>query len=363
MNAAAGVLAIALLGLVQDRPAGPLVSPEVLSDRRVTFRLRAPQAQKVQLAGEWGGPPQAMTKDDQGVWSLTVGPLEPDVWGYNFLLDGFAIPDPANAALKPMRSPRTSVLEVPGDPPRLHEFQKVPHGTVRLHEYESKALGRRRPLRVYTPPGYDRAADTRYPVLYLFHGSGDNEATWTSFGHAHWIADNLIAQGKAKPMILVMPDGHAVVGPEAREKNLPGFVEDLIGDVIPWVESNYRVLADPAHRGIVGLSMGGGQSLVGGLNHLELFAWVGGFSAAIRDPETTVASALADPAKTNARLRLLYLACGKDDRLVDNAKTLSQALTQREIRHDLRITEGNHSWPVWRKYLADFLPLLFLESK
>jgi enterochelin esterase-like enzyme len=362
MNAP-GLALLGLFVLVQDRPAPPLVSPEVLPDRRVTFRLRAPQSQKVQLSPEWGGGAQAMTKDDQGVWSITVGPLEPDVWGYAFTVDGLAIPDPANPVLKPMRSPRTSVVEVPGDPPRLHEFQKVPHGTVRLHQYESTALGRPRPLRVYTPPGYDRTPETRYPVLYLFHGSGDNEATWTSFGRAHWIADNLIAQGKAKPMILVMPDGHAVVGPEAREKNVGGFLKDLTQDVMPFVESNYRTQADPAHRGIVGLSMGGGQSLIGGLNHLDRFAWVGGFSSAIRDPEATVAAALADPAGTNARLRLLYIACGKDDRLVDNAKDLSSVLTKREIRHELRITEGNHSWPVWRKYLADFLPLLFVEAK
>ena len=353
--------ALALVLLTQAAP--PVVSPEVLADRKVTFRIRAPQAQKVQFNGEWQGGSKAMEKDDQGVWSVTVGPLEPDVWSYSFTVDGVTTADPANPLLKPMRSPRSSAFTVPGDPPRLHEFQKVPHGTVRLHDYESTALGRVRPLRVYTPPGYDRDATTRYPVLYLFHGSGDNEATWTSFGHAHWIADNLIAQGKSKPMILVMPDGHAVTGPDARDKNVSGFLKDLIDDVMPFVESNYRTLADREHRGIVGLSMGGGQSLTGGLNHLDKFAWVGGFSSAIREPETTVATALADPAATNAKLRLLWIACGKDDRLVENAKTLSEVLKKRDIRHELKVTDGNHSWPVWRKYLGEFLPLLFVETK
>src|SRR5436190_23701542 len=192
--------------------AGPLVSPDVQADRKVTFRLRAPKAAEVVLNGEWkGGGKLAMTKDEQGVWTLTVGPLEPDLYGYSFAIDGLSVSDPSNAVLKPMRSPRTSVVDVPGDPPRLHDWQDVPHGTVRLHEYVSKSLGRRRPLRVYTPPGYDKDSGVSYPVLYLFHGSGDNEATWTSFGRAHLIADNLLAQGKAKAMILVMTDGHAAV--------------------------------------------------------------------------------------------------------------------------------------------------------
>jgi len=352
------LLAYCLLSVLQQ--AGPPVSPEVHADRTVTFRFRSAAAKEVLLNGEWkGGGKIAMTKDEQNVWSATVGPLEPDLYGYSFSVDGLAIPDPANSVLKPMRSPRTSVVDVPGDPPRLHEYQNVPHGTVRLHEYASKSLGRRRPLRVYTPPGYDKDVEARYPVLYLFHGSGDNEATWTSFGHAHLIADNLLAQGKAKAMIIAMTDGHAVVGPEARAKNVEMFGNDLLEDVMPFVEANYRTKNDREQRAIVGLSMGGGQSLTVGLNHLERFAWVGGFSSALRNPETTVASALADPAATNAKLKLLWIACGKDDGLVKDAQGLSDALKAKEIRHELKITEGNHSWPVWRRYLGEFLPLLF----
>lgn len=341
----------------------PIVSPEVKSDKTVTFRIRAPKAAEVLLNGEWkGGGKLAMTKDDQGVWSVTVGPLEPDLYGYSFSVDGMTVTDPVNSVLKPMRSPRTSVVDVPGDPPRLHEWQDVPHGAVHLHEYVSKALGRRRPLRVYTPPGYDKDPAAKFPVLYLFHGSGDNEATWTSFGHAHLIADNLLAQGKAKAVIIAMTDGHAVVGPEARGKNVEMFGRDLLEDVMPFIEANYRTKTDRESRAIVGLSMGGGQSLTVGLNNLDRFAWVGGFSSAIGNPEVAVASALADPAATNAKLKLLWIACGKDDGLVKNAQALSEVLTKKEIKHQLLITEGNHSWPVWRKYLADFLPLLFTDA-
>jgi enterochelin esterase-like enzyme len=344
--------------------AGPVVSPEVHADRTVTFRIRAPKAGEVFLNGEWrGGGRLAMTKDEQGLWSLTVGPLEPDVYGYSFVIDGLVLTDPSNPVLKPMRSPRTSVVEIPGDPPGLHEWSDVPHGTVRLHEYVSKALGRRRSLRVYTPPGYDQKPETQYPVLYLLHGSGDNEATWTAFGRAHLISDNLLAQGKARAMIIVMPDGHAVVGPEARARNVESFGRDLLEDVLPYVEGNYRAKTDRESRAIAGLSMGRGQSLILGLNHLDRFSWVGGFSSALWNPETVLASALADPAATNAKVNLLWMACGKEDSLSKNSAQLSEVLKEKGIHHDCRLTEGNHSWPVWRRYLGEFLPLLFREGK
>src|SRR5262249_28944276 len=192
------------------RPAfgPPVVSPEVHTDGRVTFRVRAQNAKQVTLSGEWPDGHKEMTRDDQGIWSVTVGPLAADLYGYSFVIDGFSTLDPGNPAAKPSRSLRTSILEVPGSPPRLHEFQDVPHGTVRIHEYRSRALNRRRGLNVYTPPSYELDPSSRYPVLYLLHGAGDNEATWTVFGHAHLILDNLLAQRKIKPMIVVMPDGH-----------------------------------------------------------------------------------------------------------------------------------------------------------
>jgi enterochelin esterase family protein len=355
----------------------PLVSPEVSSDHHVTFRLRAPGAKEVTVSGEWGGGPSAMTKGDDGVWTVTVGPLKADLYGYSFSVDGFQTLDPGNPGVKPMRSPRTSILEVPADPPRLHEFQDVPHGTVRIHQYRSRSLGKTRELYVYTPPEYDRDPQMRYPVLYLFHGSGDNDATWTVFGRAHLITDNLLAQGKAQPMIIVMPDGHAVppqprtpgaagagagAGPGAgMSRNIAAFERDLLEDVMPLIEARYRVRNDPESRAIAGLSMGGGQSLVIGLNHPERFAWIGGFSAAVADPATSISAALADPKATERAVRLVWIACGKDDRLLENARRFSAALNEKGIRHEFQTTEGNHSWPVWRRYLAEFVPRLFAE--
>jgi enterochelin esterase-like enzyme len=268
-----------------------------------------------------------------------------------------------------MRSPTTSVLEVPGNPPRIWEFQDVPHGAVRLHDYQSKSLGRLRHLRVYTPPGYDRGS-RRYPALYLFHGSGDNEATWTEFGHAHWILDNLIATGKAKPMIVVMTDGHAyspqftgMPSTNMISRNITDFEHDLLDDVLPWVEANYRARKEAASRAIAGLSMGGGQSLTIGLNHLELFGWVGGFSSFVRDPQNAVGKALENPEATNRKLKLLWIACGKEDRLIENSRQFVEVLKKNGVRHEFRETEGNHSWPVWRRHLAQFAPLLFQERK
>jgi len=343
----------------------PPNSPEVHADRTVTFRVRAPKASVVSVSGEWPGGAKTMTKGDDDIWSASIGPLEPDVYGYSFSIDGFRTLDPANPGVKPMRSPTTSVLEVPGNPPRIWEFQDVPHGEVRLQSYNSKSLGRLRHLRLYTPPGYDQNS-RRYPVLYLFHGSGDNEATWTAFGRAHWILDNLIGQGKAKPMLIVMPDGHATAPqfsgmPTANmiSRNLSDFERDLLEDALPLVEANYRVRKDAAGRALAGLSMGGGQSLTIGLSHPELFSWVGGFSSYVRNPETAVAKALANPRATNKKLKLLWIACGKDDRLMENARQLDDLLKQKNIRHVFLETEGNHSWPVWRRYLADFAPLLF----
>jgi enterochelin esterase family protein len=236
---------------------------------------------------------------------------------------------------------------------------------VRLHEYQSRSLGKSRRLQVYTPSGYDKSR-VKFPVLYLFHGNGDNEATWTALGRAHLIADNLFAWGKAQPMIIVMTDGHALPpGPRTtntaeRARAIAAFEGDLLQDVIPLVEASYRVRDNPASRAIIGLSMGGGQSLTIGLNHPELFGWVGGMSASIFSPETFISYALNDAATTNRKLKLLWFACGKDDFLLKQNQQFDELLTARGIRHTFKLTEGNHSWPVWRRYLAEFLPLLFV---
>ena len=243
----------------------------------------------------------------------------------------------------------------------LHDFQDVPHGGVREHTYRSKSLGRLRELAVYTPPGYDQAADARFPTLYLQHGSGDNQATWIAHGKAHWILDNLLAQGRAKPMVVVMMDGHAVppgAGASGFNANTPAFELDLLEDVMPFIEANYRVKPDAANRGIVGLSMGGGQSLTIGLNHLDRFAWVGGFSSSV-PPRETVAGALDNTDSANAKLKLLWIGCGKDDFLLKRNEDFIALLKEKNLRHEWHLTEGSHSWPVWRGYLAEFAPKLF----
>jgi enterochelin esterase family protein len=278
---------------------------------------------------------------------------------YSFNVDGVSMIDPGKRAIKPMRAPRTSILEVPGTPPLVHDFQDVPHGKVSLHWYASKSLGRRRPMQVYTPPGYDANPAARYPTLYLFHGSGDNEATWVAHGHAHWILDNLIAQRRAQPMIVVMLDGHAIAPGATTERNanIAAFERDLLEDAMPLVVANYRTREDAAHRAIIGLSMGGGQSVNIGLKHVDRFAWVGGMSSSVREGINLI----GDGTALNQKLKLLWFACGKDDSLVKANQDFDAALKAKNVRHTYVETEGNHSWPVWRKYLADFVPLIFRE--
>lgn len=335
-------------------------SPEVLADGRVAFRLRAPKANEVLLNGQWSTNRAALEKDTNGVWSVTVGPVEPGVWEYSFQVDGLGMIDPGNTAIKPMRAPSTSILHLPGTPPRIHDFQDVPHGTVHLHTYRSKSLQRLRDLAVYTPPGYPEAV-APFPVLYLQHGSGDNQATWTVHGKAHWILDNLIAQAKARPMVVVMMDGHAALpGPSSGggRDNTALFESDLFEDVLPWVESQYRVQKEASGRALVGLSMGGEQALRIGLNHTDRFAWIGGFSAAA--PSTNnVETALAQPEVLNRQLKLLWIACGQRDFLLQRNQDFIALLQAKGVKHEWHLTEGDHSWPVWRGYLAELAPRLF----
>jgi enterochelin esterase family protein len=340
----------------------PVISPEIHADRTVTFRLRAPNAALVKMWGDWDGKGNDLTKDASGVWSLTLGPLAPSLYAYSFNVDGLTISDPQNPLLKPMRTPTSSMLLVAGEPPVPLDYRAgVPRGTVHLHDYDSKALGRVRRLRVYTPPGYDAAGARRYPVLYLLHGSGDNESTWTEFGKANVILDNLIAAKKAEPMIIVMTDGHAVIAQtrDANLKNTDAFASDLLGDVMPLVESNYRTLADRDHRAIAGLSMGGNQSLLIGLNHRELFSWVGGMSSAIREAEQPLATFWAEPNSSKTPLRLLWLRIGRDDFLIKENRAFDALLTERHVPHDYAESAGGHIWPNWRSYLTELAPLLF----
>ncbi len=342
--------------------SGELASPEIAADRSVTFRLKAPKSESVTLRGQWDRQQVPMTKGDDKVWTLTVHKIPAGVWEYGFNVDGLTMLDPLNPDKKPQRNPNTSILHLPGTPPNVWDFQDVPHGTVHQHAYLSKALGVQRSAWVYTPPGYEADTASKYPILVLQHGSGDRHETWVMHGKAHWILDNLIASGKAKPMIVLMIDGHPLgkVPREAADKrgaSLKAFENELLQDALPLAESHYRVSPKREDRAIAGLSMGGWQSLSIGMNHLDRFAWIGSFSGAVDENE--IKPALDDAAGTNAKLKLLWIACGEKDFLLDRNHQLLATLKARGVNHEWRLTPGDHSWPVWRDYLAEFAPLLF----
>ena len=354
-----GCLALASLAFGQTPPPR-LVSPE-LAQGHVTFRLRAPKATEVVLRGQWNKEPIPMTHGEDGTWTATVDPAPAGVWEYNFTVDGLSVIDSLNPAIKPQREPGKSILHVPSNPPAPWDWQEVPHGTIHQHIYQSKVNGGvPRELWVYTPPEYEHMTDERFPVLVLQHGSGDNQRTWVDHGKANWILDNLIAAGKAKPMIMVMLNGHPVMKPGSEDPGarMDAFKRELIEEALPLVESIYRVNTDAPHRAIAGLSMGGSQSLNIGLGNLDRFNWVGAFSAGGLAPEA-MEKFLAHPEVTHAKLRLLWIGCGKDDRGRQRNEEFVAALKEKQVPHEWHLTDGDHSWPVWRNHLTEFLPLLF----
>jgi enterochelin esterase family protein len=361
------LIASLLLLPLSAQQTSTVQSPEVHADRRVTFRILAAKAEQVAFFGDWMkvGTTRAMTKDAQGVWSLTTEPLPPSIYLYSFTVDGVTIADPVNPRVKLRSRTSASMVEVPSQPPALWQERDVPHGSVTIEWQKSSALnGETRSIWIYTPPGYEKApASRQYPVLYLFHGSNDTAGGWVLAGQANYILDNLIAEGKAVPMVVVMPYGHAVPFGSPRElqaKNAQLYEDYILKDVRPLVETKYRVSKDRARRAIAGLSMGGGQSLHIGLRHLDLFSAVGAFSAAApTNAETVFASALGNAKATNEKLKLLWIACGKDDSLLDRNAKLSEVLKARGIRHTYLATEGAHTYTVWRTYLGEFVPLLF----
>ena len=361
------------------RPAGFFTAParypsaEGLPDRRVTFRLCAPEATEVLVTSTdyapaiplgFGGPPGlAMTKDTSGLWTATTSaPYEPGTFRYNFRVNGARVPDPQAIRFSHERVGTNSVLEVPGAEGAFQEFDpKIAHGAVSTVEYWSTTLNAKRRAHVYTPPGYMKNA-ARYPVLYLVHGAGDSDDSWTSVGHANYILDNLIAAGKAKPMIVVMPFGHTPDRAGADMLNNTDFGNDLLKDVIPYVESNWRTLPGAANRAMAGLSMGGAHTLNYGVTHPELFAYTGIFSMGLMDTtqlaryEKANAPALARGAK---QFKLVYYAVGKEDFLYRSIAPTRALLAKYGIKDVYNESGGGHEWRNWRRYLADFAPKLF----
>jgi enterochelin esterase family protein len=355
-------------------PQGPqFVSPEVATDRKVTFRLLAPKAQEVRLAGgdiPGVGQGAAMTKGTNDVWEVTLGPIDPGAYRYNFNVDGVAVIDPRSPAVSESNNNVWSLVVVPGA--EFMDTADVARGAVAEVTYYSTSLKRFRRMHVYTPPGYE-SGEGRFPVFYLFHGASDSDDSWTSVGRAGFILDNLLAAKKAKPMVVVMPAGHA--GPFRFGGPRPAvdeFSQDFLNDVLPYVEKHYRVLTDRKDRAMAGLSMGGGQTLNIGIPHLDRFAYLGVFSSGVfgitgggpggapQGPsfEEQHGKVLED-AKLKEGLKLVWFATGKDDFLVQTSRATVEMLKKHRFDVVYRETEGAHTWIVWRQYLHEFVPQLF----
>jgi enterochelin esterase family protein len=363
----------------------PVRSPDVNPDRTVTFHLRAPDAKEVDLVGEilQGKPALPMKEGSDGIWSVTIGPLPPEIWNYDFRIEGVDLPDPGNLNVTPrsVGLVALSSVEVPGDAPAFYDARPVPHGQVHMILYESKAMDVDRYVWVYTPPDYDKTHD-KYPVYYLLHGNGETQAGWMLSGRANIILDNLIADGKAVPMIVVMPHGHAIqsasVGPykavqqpgSAGIMNFSAFADDLLGQIMPMVEKNFRTYTDADHRAIGGLSMGAFQSIQIGLSHPELFHYVlaysGGFGGlgpqAPGDIETQAPwkDLLANPELTKKNLHLLFLGAGEQETAMHApGQRLVRLFKEKGINAVWAEYPGGHVFSVWRNDLNYTALMLF----
>jgi enterochelin esterase-like enzyme len=357
---------------------------QVLPDRRVTFRLLAPKANAVEVViGIKSGPYEAqgtttaeMTKNANGLWTATLGPLEPNLYEYNFTLDGRKITDPGNDMPKPQRQVDTSLLLISGSPPDFLDVQNGAHGTMRDETYYSTTLGKNRRVLVYTPPSYVRSHDP-LPVLYLYHGFWDTRYSWVTEGRLAQILDNLLAEGKAVPMIVVVPEAHAlppevvpVTSPDFGTTVTPYLIEnqravdeELFRDIIPFIQTRYNISHKPQERAIAGLSMGGLQSIETGIVRLGYFCWIGAFSPGVLSAALSdeFKNALRDSNKINENLLLFDIVTGDDDALVGKAVTDFEAeLKQANVKHGYTLIHGGtHSMFVWRPALCDFLQKVF----
>jgi len=354
-------------------PMGPqVVSPEVAADRKITFRILAPKAEAVMLsAGDIPGQGRTeMTKNAEGVWEVTVGPIDAGAYRYNFNVDGVSVIDPRNPATSESNANTWSLVYVPGSD--FMDTKDVPHGAVASVTYYSKSLQRFRRMHVYTPPGYE-LGEGKYPVFYLLHGAMDCDDSWSSVGRAGFILDNLIAAGKAKPMIVVMPAGHT--GPFTFGRGglpMDEFVKDFNGDILPYVEKNYRVYADRQHRAIAGLSMGGAHTLSIAIPNLDKFAYFGVFSSGVfgiagggpggapQGPSYEEQNkAVLDNADLKKGLKLVWFATGREDFLIETSRATVEMLKKHGFDVVFKETDGAHTWINWRNYLNEFAPQLF----
>ncbi len=363
----------------RQRPPANLKSIEVDAEKQVTFRIYAPEAESVSVAGDFGN--GKLAKDERGVWSVTLGPLKPDFYTYAFSIDGVKTVDARNPLFKPGIAGLDSMFEVTGTEAEFEATKDVPHGEIRAAWFPSPVLGQQRRLHIYTPPGYEGGAQ-KYPVLYLLHGSGDDDAGWSTIGRTGFILDNLIAAGKAPPMLVVMPNGSLslpedlkrlaadgkTTTPEwraASEANQARIARHIVEDVVGFVEKTYRVHAGPEHRALAGLSMGGGQTTRVLTSTPGEFRYFGIWSSSVgkdggSEWESKNEGFLSKADRHNASIRILSISVGdKDEGALAGSRALSDVMTRRRVKHELHVSGGAHTWINWRQYLNDFAPRLF----
>jgi enterochelin esterase family protein len=340
-------------------------SPIVHPDRTVTFNFKAPNAKKVELSSEFIKEPQRLKRDTAGVWSITLGPIEPNLYPYYFIVDSVSLADPNNVNIFPNERFKRSLVDISDQTPAIYAAQDVLHGEITYCYYKSQTMNATRPLLVYTPPGY-RQSTKKYPVFYLISGTTDTEETWFRVGRVNFILDNLIAQNTAVPMIVVMPYGNTLTGtPDPSSLKAADmykvFNDDLIGSIIPYVEANYRVIPKRERRAVAGFSRGGGQSLFAGFTNLDKFAWICSYSAFLTPEvfEKYFSDVYAHPEVTNKQLRLLWLGVGNEDFLYKQAVTFVDLLKEKKIEQKNLITTGGHTWMNARHYLTETLQQLF----
>lgn len=354
---------------------GPVVSsPEVKPDGSIVFRILAPEAVSVGLQSsdmfgmQQGGP--SFTKNKDGIWEAVTGKVEPGAYRYVFTVDGASVVDPRNTSISESNDNVWSMVYVPGA--EFMGMKKVPHGAVAEINYYSKSLKRHRRMHIYTPPGYE-SNKKKYPVFYLLHGAMDCDDSWSTVGRAGIILDNLIAEKKAKAMVVVMPAGHTARGFRmggSLNRAVDEFSEDFINDIMPYVESNYRVLKDRKNRAIAGLSMGGMQTLNISMSDLSRFSFIGVFSSGVFSMSAAKAdpsapgweeqnSAMLENKELKKGLKLLWFATGSEDFLIQTTRDTVDMLKKHGFSPVYKETGGGHTWANWREYLNEFAPQLF----
>lgn len=346
-----------------------VVSPEVTRSGSVTFRFQSESAKQVRLVIDGGVEPIEMRPKGDGVFQVTTTVLLPGIHAYHFDVDGIDVVDPCNPWIKKWLVCQSLVEVIETDESRspLTQRRAVPHGVTHRHLYRSKVTGHDRAAVVYTPPGYDIRRKRAYPMLVLCHGFGDDETAWTEVGRAHLILDNLIAENKIEPIVVVMPNGHPA--PHRGEawtenygnRNIKRFIDDLAGDLMPLIYRDYHVRRDKKGRAIAGLSMGGGHAIATMMAHPDQFAHVGGFSASV--PQGTLSASHPDwiekASTKNQQRNLLWIACGREDFLLDRNMAFVRRLRDAGIDHEFVTSDGGHQWPVWRDNLPAFVQLAF----